>query len=202
MRPDATGRWLLLRPESHDSVWVVDVTVNRIVARFAAAWGTDLPTVAGPSHLVLRNGLNVESWDLTGDTPVRQGQVSGGAADFWTPIAWVPPDRVLAAQAQVEEASGVQDSALVFATIPTVPAETPQVYLQISSSQNPDWARELSRQLSAAGHPASVREPTMTDEGYRVVVGPYPSREAAESAGRELGRPFFVLVDPPPARER
>jgi hypothetical protein len=42
----------------------------------------------------------------------------------------------------------------------------------------------------------------MTDEGYRVVLGPYPSREAAESAGRELGRPVFVLVDPPPARER
>jgi hypothetical protein len=37
-----------------------------------------------------------------------------------------------------------------------------------------------------------VLEPTGPDEGYRVVLGPYASREEAESAGRKLGRPFFI----------
>ncbi|MDZ4675452.1 MAG: SPOR domain-containing protein [Gemmatimonadota bacterium] len=203
IRPDVTGRWVLLRAATGDSLWVVDATVNRIAARFATAWDTDLPTVAGPSHLILRNGADVESWDLTGTSPVRQGWIRGGAADFWILIAWVPQDRASAVQASMEAASGVQDSALVFGTLPPpVLAATPQVYLQVSSSQNPEWARELARQLAAAGHPASVRDPTISDEGYRVVVGPYPSREAAESAGRELGRPFFVLVDPLPAPPR
>lgn len=203
IRPDATGRWVLLRSEAHDSLWVVDATVNRITARFASGWDSDLPTVAGPSHLILRRGADVESWDLTGATPERRGTIRNGAADFWTLIAWVPPDRVVAAQASVEEASGVQDSALVFGAIPPVTlAPQPQVYLQVSSSQNPEWARELARQLSAAGHPASVRDPVIADEGYRVVIGPFPSRERAEEAGRQLGRPFFVLVDPPTATRR
>jgi len=200
IRPDATGRWVLLKSESADSLWVVDATVNRVSARFASEWDTDLPTVAGPSHLVIRNGPDVESWDLTGATPERRGWVRNGAADFWTPIAWVPPDRVSAAQASVEEASAAQDSALVFGAVPpiTLVPET-QVFLQVSSSQNPEWARELARQLTAAGHSASVRNPTIADEGYRVVIGPFASRETAEAAGRQLGRPFFVLVDPPTA---
>jgi cell division septation protein DedD len=66
------------------------------------------------------------------------------------------------------------------------------VYLQVSSSQNPAWARDLAGQLRDAGLPASVLEPTGPDEGYRVVLGPYASREEAESAGRKLGRPFFI----------
>lgn len=203
IRPDATGRWVLLHAEGSDSVWVVDATVNRVAARFATTWASDLPTVAGPSHLILRRGPDVESWDLTGTTPVREGLVTNGAADFWSLIAWVPPDRVSAVEASLEEASGVQDSALVFGSIPPPSlSPVPQVYLQVSSSQNPEWARELARQIVAAGHPASVREPTIADDGFRVVVGPYPSREAAEAAGRELGRPFFVLVDPLPAPPR
>ena len=40
-------------------------------------------------------------------------------------------------------------------------------------------------------------DPTTADDGYRVVVGPYPTREAAEEAGRKLGRPYFVLTNPP-----
>ena len=203
IRPDVTGRWVLLRSEAHDSLWVVDATVNRVSARFASGWDTDLPTVAGPSHLVIRRGADVESWDLTGATPERQGSIRNGAADFWTPIAWVPPDRVSAAQASVEEASAVQDSALVFGAIPPLTLVPPsEVFLQVSSSQNPEWARELARQLTAAGHSASVRNPSIADEGYRVVIGPFASREAAEEAGRQLGRPFFVLVDPPSVPRR
>ena len=37
-----------------------------------------------------------------------------------------------------------------------------------------------------------VLTPKAGEEAYRVVVGPYPSREAAESAGRRLGRPSFI----------
>jgi cell division septation protein DedD len=85
----------------------------------------------------------------------------------------------------------------VFGTIP-VPSLAPpaQVYLQISSSQNPAWARELARQLVSAGYPALVRDPSAAEDGYRVVLGPYSSREVAEQAGRQLGRPFFVLTEP------
>ena len=66
------------------------------------------------------------------------------------------------------------------------------VFLQVSSSQNPAWAAELARQLTDAGLPASVLKPRATEDGYRVVLGPYASRDEAEATGRKLGRPFFI----------
>jgi cell division protein FtsN len=62
----------------------------------------------------------------------------------------------------------------------------------VSSSQNPDWAEDLARQLREVGLVASVLKPRREGDGYRVVLGPYDSRETAESEGRKLGRPFFI----------
>lgn len=203
VRPDATGRWVLLRPEALDSVWVVDATSNRVVARVAGGWGADLPLVAGAATLVVRQGNDVQGWDLTQTNATLTGVVDGAGSDFWTLLAWVPPARATEAAAAIEEASAAQDSALVLGlTVAPLTGPEPAVYLQVSSSQNPGWARELARQLSAAGHPAGVRDPVTGEDGYRVVLGPYPSREAAEEAGRQLGRPYFVLVDPPTSRPR
>ena len=67
------------------------------------------------------------------------------------------------------------------------------VYLQVSSSQNPAWASELADKLRAAGLPASVLAPTRSDEAHRVVLGPYATREQAESTGRKIGMPSFIV---------
>ena len=73
-------------------------------------------------------------------------------------------------------------------------AAAPSVYLQVSSSQNPSWANELSEKLRAAGLPASVLPPKRSDEAFRVVLGPYPSRDQAEETGRKIGMPSFVVT--------
>jgi cell division protein FtsN len=70
----------------------------------------------------------------------------------------------------------------------------PSVFLQVSSSQNPAWANELSGKLKAAGLPASVLAPARSDEAYRVVLGPYATREQAEEAGKKIGMPSFVVT--------
>ena len=64
----------------------------------------------------------------------------------------------------------------------------------MSSSQNPAWANELSAKLSAAGLPASVLTPRRSEEVYRVVLGPYATREQAEATGRKIGMPSFVVT--------
>lgn len=203
VRTDASGRWILLRTEGADSIDVVDATVNRAVARLGGGWASDLPLVAGAATLVLRSGEAIEAWDLTNHPPSRTGTVNGGARDFWTLIAWVPPARAAELAERPDSAAAVQDSAIVFGAIPPpVLREPSRVYLQVSSSRNVEWARELARQLAGSGYPASVREPQTADEGYRVLLGPYPNREAAEEAGRRLGRPFFVLTDPGPPGPR
>lgn len=56
----------------------------------------------------------------------------------------------------------------------------------------PGLVRRWARQLEQQGLPASVLEPRDGEEGFRVVLGPYPTREVAESTGRRLGRPFFI----------
>jgi cell division septation protein DedD len=74
------------------------------------------------------------------------------------------------------------------------PEEAPAaiMYLQVSRSQNPAWAQALAAEIRGEGFPALVLDPRPGEEAYRVVVGPYPSREEAESAGRRLGRPSFI----------
>ena len=73
-----------------------------------------------------------------------------------------------------------------------------KVYLQVSSSQNPVWADELSQKLRAAGLPAAVLKPARSDEAFRVVLGPYATREQAEETGRGIGMPSFVVTTQDP----
>jgi cell division septation protein DedD len=68
------------------------------------------------------------------------------------------------------------------------------IFVQLSSSQNPAWAQELADKLKSQGLPSSVIRPKRPDEPYRVVLGPYTSRESADSAGTRLGQPYFLYT--------
>ena len=183
LRSDMYGRWLLVRPEQGDSLWVIDVGTGKLLGSAAARWSDDLPAVAPPNTLLIRKGADLAGLDLSATGFTELGRIKGGAADFWLPLAWQP--------ASETEIPFQSDSALAEAD--TGPAR-PTVYLQVSSSQNPVWATELSAKLSAAGLPASVLKPRRSAEVYRVVLGPYATREQAEATGRKIGMPSFVVT--------
>lgn len=194
IRVDQSGRWLLARARAAtgDSVWVVDLATGRLAATVETSWTPDLPLVAGASALVTRRDRDVVSLDLRSSPPEETGRVRGGAADLWLAVTWVPRDQLPMAVAAAESALVAQDSLLVLDSLK--PGVDPTaIWLQVSSSQNAGWARELARQIAAQGFPAEVRDPSGPDEGYRVVVGPYDSRDEAEAEGRRMGRAFFVL---------
>jgi len=184
LRGDMYGKWLLVRPEQGDSAWVIDVGTGKYVGSTPVRWTDDLPAIAPPNALLVRRGADLAALDLSAPGFTEVGRIEGGAADFWLPIAWQP--------AQETELPFEADSAAL-AAADSGPAR-PSVYLQVSSSQNPVWANELSAKLGAAGLPASVLAPRRSEEVYRVVLGPYATREQAEATGRKIGMPSFIVT--------
>ncbi|MBI4502226.1 MAG: SPOR domain-containing protein, partial [Gemmatimonadetes bacterium] len=176
IRPDPFGRYLLLRPAAGDSIWLFDVSTNRYVATIGGTWSEDLPTVAADGSIITRQRSDVVA--IAGDSLTTQGRVRGAAGDRWLALAWDPRRPALQLAEQAEEATENAGDIL---------------YVQVSVSQNEAWAQDYAQDLKKAGMNASVLPPSSPDEGYRVVLGPYPAREAAEDAGRRLGRPFWVF---------
>ncbi len=195
LRVDASGRWMLVRPPTADSVWIVDLATNRLATPVSGSWGPDLPLVAGAATLITRVGDDVVSFDLR-QTPARaMATLQGGGADLWLAAAWLPRERLQAAAAAAESATVVQDTALIADSLKANPDST-GIFLQVSTSQNAEWAAQLAKQLKDVGFPSRVLQPKGPDDGYRVVVGPYPNRDVAEENGQRLGRPFFILREP------
>lgn len=216
LRIDPSGRWLLAKPARGDSVWLVDLVRRERTATLRTRWADDLPLVSGGRTLVSRDGPDVVAWDIAGLAPVERSRLAGAAGDVfmvvpWAPRAAAPPEQVAIETSPVGDdsaatvadsvAAPATDSALAVPQVelpPVAPAPSPSgsvaIYIQVSSSQNVEWARAFADQLRQGGFPSRVLEPTTPEDGFRVVVGPYSTREEADAAGRRLGRPYFILT--------
>jgi len=176
LRLDPLGRWLLARPTVGDSAWIVDLPIKRHTGIVPTEWQADLPAISPDGMLIFRRGNDVVA--LRPDSLSEIGRVKNGAADLWVLTTWLP--------------RGVPASpASAATTADSVGAEGP-LYVQVSTSQNPDWSGHLADDLNRAGLNARVLPPQHPDDGYRVVLGPFASRSQAEAIGRRLGRPFWI----------
>ncbi len=188
LRGDLYGLWMLVRSRKGDTLSVVDLTARSVVARTVTAWDDDLPLIAPPFLLLVRRGRDVVGLDLERDGLRPRGQVAKGADDIWVPLAWAPDAEGEAAVAASDTLPAAADSSAT--------ATGQRFFLQVSSSRNPAWARELAEKIAAAGIKASVVDPANAEDVYRVVVGPFGTREQADSASRSLGMPSFVISGP------
>jgi hypothetical protein len=192
IRLDPLGRWLLARPAAGDSVWVVDLPVKRFVGSVPGTWSPDLPAVAPDGSLLVRQGEDVIAYRP--DSLTELGRVRGGAADLWILTAWRPR---AGARATLTSAPGAAPAPLAGGTSADSAGPEGPMYVQVSTSQNEAWSSEMAQQLSRAGLAAHVLAPKTADDGYRVVLGPYPTRAQAEAIGRKLGRPFWIYQPAP-----
>ncbi len=188
IRLDPLGRWLLAKPAAGDSVFVVDLPVKRLVGTLASAWRTDLPAIAPDGALLVRQGDDVVAYRP--DSLAATGRVKGGGADLWMLTGWRPRG---AYRGAFGDAGAQPDQG---AASDTAGPEGP-MYVQVSTSQNEAWSSEMAQQLTRAGLAARVLQPRNPDDGYRVVLGPYPTRAQAEGIGRKLGRPFWIYQPTP-----
>jgi hypothetical protein len=193
VRPDPFGRWLLARPSIGDSVWVVDLPVKTLVGSVATSWDADLPTIAPDGSLVVGQGNDVVAYRP--DSVKETGRVAGGNGDLWTFTTWRPRGGYRAALADARASAPAPGSAVGAAADSSGP-EGP-LYVQVSTSQNEEWSKEMAQQLSRAGLAARVLPPKGPDDGFRVALGPYATREQAEAIGRKLGRPFWIYQPAP-----
>src|SRR5262249_46857010 len=140
----------------------------------------------GGRWLVVREGADVVSYDLFDPKFTVTGKIRGGAADLWQVLDWAPRAE---GNTPVEADSGASAAPTVGSIL---------VYVQLSSSQNPTYADAFASKLKGQGLPASVIRPKKQDEFYRVVLGPYSSRESADSVGTRLGQPYFLYIPQEP----
>jgi len=183
LRLDPLGRWLVARPPLGDTAWVVDLPIKALTGAIATSWHVDLPAITTDGSLLVRQGNDVVAYRP--DSLTETGRAVGGAGDLWVPTDWLPrgtPHTSVADATPGQQAVPATDS---------VGPEGP-LYVQVSVSQNQSWSQEMAQQLIHAGLPARVLPPASADEGYRVVLGPYPTRGQAEDIGRKLGRPFWI----------
>ena len=217
LRVDPFGRYLLAHPDGVDSVLVIALGTNRVIGTVATAWREDLPFVGPMGGLVLAQGTDVVITD--GETLRITTRVRGGASDFWYPFQWTgfrPRDARLDRPAQFGDstagsAAGAADtSARRDSGAAPVPAPAPSpsrdtvsrraagFTVSFAALMAPDKARELASTIRVGNETArvvtGVRDGTTI---YRVVLGPYPTRDEAERVGRESKLSFWVYEGGP-----
>lgn len=177
-RDDPWGRYLLVRAAEGSEVWIVDVVAWQVATTLETGWDADLPAAAPDGSILSRSGNRVEA--RAPDAADASGRVSSPPADRWAVVAWDPSRPSL----DTQEGGGPTEAAR--------PGEL--IYVQVSSTNNPDWAADLVANLRRAGMAAAVLPPELPNDPYRVVLGPYATREEAEATGRQLKLPYWIFT--------
>lgn len=213
LRMDPLGRYLLARPVSGDSAWVIAVGTSRVLGSVRTRWLPDLPQVAPDGALLLADGGDVTVVD--GETLRARTRIPGGAADFWIVLQWngfrpraagldepvafagldsTPADSTDSTRVDSAAAQHGQAEAPVAAT-PPPPAGFVVSFASFPSEAS---AREVASQIRIDGRsPRVVAAHVDSTTVYRVILGPYASRADADRAGRESGRSYWVFEGTP-----
>jgi hypothetical protein len=214
LRVDPLGRFLLARPAGVDSAVVIALGTNRVIGSVATGWRTDLPFVAPDGGIALEQGKNVVVVD--GATLKPTVRVAGGAADFWYPFRWTgfrpraeeldkPVDfggpAVDSTKAPTDSTPRADSSARAPAPPPRdTSARRPAAGYTVSFAALlvPDKARDLAAQIRVGSEGARVVT-AMRDGStiYRVVMGPYATREEADRIGRESKQSYWIYEGGP-----
>lgn len=212
LRMDPLGRYLLVRPQAGDSAWIIAVGTSKLVGTVRTAWRDDIPFVAPDGVIATAVGKDVVFID--GSTMRRTRQVEGGAADFWYPFQWAgfrPRAASLdqpvefevgtsdtAADSSLAAAAAAADSAAARGDTATAAPAAPAAdrwIVSFAALLVESSARQLAGEITVDGQSARL-ETTLRDgmPVYRVILGPFPSRDEAERVGRASARPYWVYA--------
>ena len=213
LRMDALGRYLIARFPKSDSAWVVAIGTNRLVGAFQTRWSADLPAITPDGELAALGEKDVTMLDP--EKLSVKSTVSGGARDFWYFFEWEGfRPRAQGLDQPVTFPGEGADSLTASSTTPATPSSTPAVdttptppqqqqastgfTVSFAALLSEDKAQQLASTISVGGTTAHVvTAPTAGSPIYRVVLGPYPTREEAVKVARASKREYWVYEGSP-----
>jgi hypothetical protein len=199
LRMDPWGRVLLARAADDTETWVIAGADGRVTGRLRGSWDSDLPSVSQDGVILSREGGAVVARDLR--TLDSLGAAGDAGSDLWFAARWSPPSVSVAARQRADSTTARAAPAVPAPVRPAAPGpsgaeQQPAAagfWVQLASSRNPGAAQGLVDELRARRQNARLLAPRREGDLWRVVTGPFPSRESADSAGRSLGLPYWVV---------
>jgi SPOR domain len=222
LRMDPFGRYLLARFPKADSAWVIAIGTNRLVGAVPTRWETDLPVVTPDGMLAVLGAQNVDLVDP--EKLTVKSTVKGGARDYWYFFAWdgfrpraqgldqpvvFPGDTFavdsLGAASSTASSTASTTPITTDTTRPADDASTPPGATQqngftvsFAALLSEDKARDLASSIRVNGIEAHVVSTTTAGAPiFRVVLGPFATREEADRIGRNSRRDYWIYEGSP-----
>ena len=218
-RMDPLGRYLLAEFPQGDSAWVIAIGTNRLIGAVATHWEEDLPALTPDGSLALLGAKDVTLVDP--EKLTVKSTIASGAKDFWYFFAWDgfrPRARGLdqpvtfpSDSAYDSPTASSTPNATASSTTPVIPADTARSAAGQPASGTPsaftvsfaavlseDKARELAGSIVVNGIPAHVVSTTTAGSPiYRVVLGPFATRDEAVKLGKASRRDYWIYEGSP-----
>jgi cell division septation protein DedD len=216
---DPLGQSIIVRPAAGgDSAWVVGVGDERVQGTIETAWRNDLPAYAPGSAIATVRGSDVTMVNTVNLHDMQT--IKDGAADFWYFVSWngfrpraADLDRPVSfgsSDTTVKADSGaggldstsagapnppIRDTAATVIVPPpalTAPRQGGYIvsFAAVLTSQK---ANELAAGITIGGaHPRVSPTQSGATTIYRVVMGPYATREEADRVGKDSQIQYWV----------
>lgn len=214
LRMDALGRYLIARFPKGDSAWVIAIGTNRLLGAVATRWAVDLPSVTPNGDIAVLGPKDVSFLDP--DKLTTKSTIAGGAKDFWYFFAWDgfrPRAQGLDQPVTFPgEATGdsltASSTASTTPTGPEAPADSPPptaaapattgFTVSFAALLSEDKAQQIAATIKVGATTAHVvTTSTSGSPIFRVVMGPYATREEADKVGRASRRDYWVYEGSP-----
>ncbi len=215
LRMDALGRYLLARFPTEDSAWVIAIGTNKLLGAVPTRWESDLPAITPDGRVALLGAKDVILVD-----PQRldvHSTIAGGAKDYWYFFAWdgfrpraqgldqpvvFPSDSpAFDSLSASSTASGiVAHPAGIDSLATTPPSGAPAAGFIVSYAAllSEDKAQQVAGTIKVGDTQAHVLSTTTGGSPiFRVVMGPFLTRQEAERIGRASRREYWIYEGSP-----
>ena len=222
LRIDPLGQWLLAKPANGvDSAWVIAIGTGRVTGSLPTEWTTDLPTFAPGGTIATLRGADVIFVDGSTLQPARTVSGGAKdywyffnwngfrprAANLDQPVTFPSADSAPVSDTMLKTADSTRPAPVMRDASPTMvppPASYPQAspvspqrqggfMVSFATVLDAQKANEIAAGIELGGSRARVvRSQAGGTPIFRVVLGPYGTREEAERVGRDSKRQYWI----------